>query len=308
MNNILFKKNDTGEEIREVTGNWFIIQSTTSIWGEIIEASHEVELLIGPELMQFAVKEYNQNRTEKHDLVMLLQRAVAMLAALRYYHRTDVSHDINGRKIKIDQENEKIPWEWQLLDDDREHMEAHYRAIDMAIALCERDKIKEWINSEKRKEHSSLLINTLSKFERYYPIGGSYHTFLSIVPFMREVERDNIIPVLAEDYTKFLSGETGGKEIVFEKTCSALILMSISKTMLRRPVNLFPNGIGKLYMSSSQTQRATENISYSEIKTISSDLWAQAQDIITDIKRLRNSETPTVILPRNNRHNKFFNI
>ena len=125
---------------------------------------------------------------------------------------------------------------------------------------------------------------------------------------MREVERDNISPVLAEDYEKFLSGEIAGKEIIFEKTCSALVLMSISKTMLSRPVNLFPDGIGKLYMSASQTQRATEDIAYSEIKTISSDLWNQAQKIITDIKRLRNSETPTVILPRNNRHNKFFNI
>lgn len=297
---MLFKKVDSGAELRSVTGNWFAINSAISAWPDLMDAQREVENVIGTEVIQWAEKEYKSEEHELPEGVYHLQRAIAYLAAIRYYKKTDIAHDTGGRKIKINANTEKIPWEWQLLDDDKAHLEAHYRALDSAITWCENEQLEAWIGSNKRKEHSELFINTLSVFERFYPIHGSWRTYMMLVPFIREVERDEIAPILSTGFRQL------NDSLLSDLVRSAIVLLSIAKAIKRMPL-IFDDGVNRRFTASG-TQRQSTPASFQEIARIAANFENEAKVLIAKIKRMRQNVEAEVIMPINHQSNKFFNF
>ena len=113
----------SSEQMRELTASYYANSDFTKIQG--LAATVEQELLRTIGLQSF------DNVSEQ--ALLAARQAVAYMAAMRYYRLNDLSHETNGRKAKIDRENEARPFEWQLARDERAHLEEYYRALDRLI-------------------------------------------------------------------------------------------------------------------------------------------------------------------------------
>src|SRR5690606_19117579 len=56
--------------------------------------------------------ETSSGRRRNDQLVRFLQVPIAYHATFRYYQTNLVGHEDSGRKVKIDNQNERMPWEW----------------------------------------------------------------------------------------------------------------------------------------------------------------------------------------------------
>lgn len=113
----------SSEQMRELTASYYANSDFTKIQGLVATVEQELLRTIG--LQSFdGVNE---------QALLAARQAVAYMAAMRYYRLNDLSHETNGRKAKIDRENEARPFEWQLARDERAHLEEYYRALDRLI-------------------------------------------------------------------------------------------------------------------------------------------------------------------------------
>lgn len=119
----------SSEQMRELTASYYANSDFTKIQG--LAATVEQELLRTIGLQSF------DNVSEQ--ALLAARQAVAYMAAMRYYRLNDLSHETNGRKAKIDRENEARPFEWQLARDERAHLEEYYRALDRLIDALSND-------------------------------------------------------------------------------------------------------------------------------------------------------------------------
>lgn len=113
----------SSEQMRELTASYYANSDFTKIQGLVATVEQELLRTIGL-----------QSFDGVSDQALLAARqAVAYMAAMRYYRLNDLSHETNGRKAKIDHDNEARPFEWQLARDERAHLEEYYRALDRLI-------------------------------------------------------------------------------------------------------------------------------------------------------------------------------
>src|SRR5690554_464828 len=120
---ILFNRNGDGAtELRNATGSYYANNNFDKIRTDVSLATDEMVRLVGGDLMARALVHYNSTEyklsaptadQKKNDtLVELLQVPIAYKATFRYYQTNLVGHEDSGRKVKIDNENERMPWEW----------------------------------------------------------------------------------------------------------------------------------------------------------------------------------------------------
>lgn len=302
---MIFNKDNNGaRELRELTSNYYASNDFAKIIGEINAATDEVSNIISSEVYTLIEGYYKENK--EADLVRKLQRPIALFATLRLYQKNDLSHEDDGRKFKIDSENEKLPWEWQLDRDDAIHLEDYYKAIDVLICALNAADIKEWKVSRTYKLSQLLLIKNGADFDTYFPIGKSERTYLLLVPFLKEAQILHIKKAYGSVGWDALLAEKVEEETVSHyAACKAAALMAMSMALKRMQLNVIPSGVIRAYVAESGAMES-EPAGFEDIRLLAEWMTDDAMTWIDEMKKARDGGgIIPQILPNNDPHNKF---
>lgn len=207
---MLFDKSGTGiDELKELTGFLYSYNNFENIRTDLELAQEDMAALIGDELMGVADEHYNSEDFGAEDfellteLVKKIQLPVAYFAIYSFSQNADISHEDSGRKVKIDADREKMPWEWMLDKDEKAILKKAHKTTDRLISFLEKNISEEdlaaWAESDARAAIKGQFIDSAEVFNSIYPIDNSRRFFLVISPFIREAERKYIKPALTED-------------------------------------------------------------------------------------------------------------
>lgn len=347
---LINKSNTAAVEIRELTGSYYANNDFLRIKTDWILAEEEIKALVGADLFDRADDHYNSedylatgsdsaNPEDqlKDQLVQHLQIPIAFIATFRYYQTNIVSHEDSGRKVKIDTENEKLPWEWMLDRDDTAQVRKAQETTDRLIRFLEEKQITEWIQSDKRALTRRLFVNTETIFQDAYPmIDSSPRFFYTTTPFNREVQTIQIKKALGTWYATLFdywesfqtvegsgsstSGSSGGipseadtdafLEELLLQVQTVIPLLVMIKSVTRLSLQVLPYGVVQHFKSMMQTANASQatlpQVQAMYLKT----LREEAADMLDDIKRLIHENDPDAtdyqLLPSNKETNKFF--
>ena len=221
------------------------------------------------------------------DLVKKVQLPVALFAYFRYVQSADLSHSDKGRQIFVS-EQEKPAFEWMIHKDNENLMSLAHEAMDVLLEfldehiddivdeeyvtgeegeeggleedLSKNEKLPtviysagnillKWGESEEYKVSKSLFINTAEEFDLVFPINRSRLTFLSLVPFLKRVQENEIRSCLTSDQYDDLKevildqDETPEDKKLLGKICQPLALLTMSVAVKRLSSQLLPDGI-----------------------------------------------------------------
>lgn len=308
---LLFK---TTEEVKELAGFLYATTEFDDLKTDLEIATEDVFNIVGESVYERAVKSYSGlgsgsgsgsgSADVDRDLVRLFQHPIALLAVLSFSENTDVSHEADGRKVKIQKDSETIPWQWMLQKDSEAILRKANRAIDRLIAFLDKnvEKVDEWKNGDVRKDMLNLFIPSAAIFEDIVPIDRSRSFFLRLLPFIRK-EDDELRVVLGESrYTQIKSAmkdpsslSDQDKKVI--SLCREIIApMCMAKAVRRFSVQMLPNAVVQRFEATGQSQKNSLPASQQAIAAIEriykEDATKATGALVAWIKK--NGETPYV--------------
>jgi len=286
---MLFNKNNNGAaEIKGMIGWIYKSNSFANISTYIRMAERDIIRLVGINIYTFANNWYNSEEYElprdpnqaNDDLVHAMQLPIALFAYRRYAPGSDLSHSESGRQITVTAEL-KPAFEWMIKRDNQNITDLAYEATDMLLELLDnsvnftpikaivQDEVKGvdalgppilssiigeiWAGSLEYKASKSLFINSALEFDQVFPINASRRLYLSLVPFIREVELRNISPAILSTRYETIKERIRDKDLTEEdikivemaKVPIALLTMSIA--LKRLSMELLPDSVVQNY-------------------------------------------------------------
>lgn len=290
---MLFNKSGSGiDELNKLTGFIYSYNNFENISTDLELAEEDIRRVVGDEIVDAAIVHYNSEFFESPNpapadppeenqpnyelwtkLVKYIQLPVAYYAIHSFSQNTDISHEDTGRKVKIDAEREKLPWEWMLEKDEKAILKKAGRTTDRLIAFLDKNigVFTAWASSNARKEIIGQFIDSASMFNEIYPIDNSRRFFLTISPFIREAERKYILPALGDEiFNRIKTGlstiadpdaeppvtawEDTDKLLPLIRVPLALFAMSIAVDRLA--IEVIPEGVFQNIVSDRLTQNA----------------------------------------------------
>jgi len=329
---MLFNKINNGqEELKGLLGFLWAADNFDNIKTDIELAEEDMTGLIGQAVYDKAQSHYNSDNlgstdaqyTLLNDLVKHIQLPVAYYATYAFTAHTDVSHSQDGRKVNIDPENQKLAWEWMIERDDEAILNKAHKTTDRLIAFLEKnaDDITEWKDSDAQKTARRLFIPTTKIFDSIFPIDNSRRFFVKIIPFMDEVERKHLKPVLGDRYetikTAMKEGNYTDPDGILSLIRVPVVYLTLSIAIRRLSIRLLPNGIFQDYVSESQTMKAKQvapvNVRTEVGKSLQYDGEFELQNLQKELSKLdaeASGETyePTDMTDRMSPDESFFRL
>lgn len=226
---MLFNKSENGiDELKTLTGFMYSYNKFDNIRTDLELAQEDLERIIGAEVMELAENHYKSSNYQAAELdpipegepgnilltelVNHIQLPIAYHAIHSFSQNTDISHEDSGRKVKIDAEREKLPWEWMLEKDEKAILKKAYRTTDRLISFLDKniDLFPEWAQSAARSNIKGQFISSVDDF--IYPIDNSRRFLIIIRPFIDEAERKHISPVLGDTLYQDIKTALGSEE------------------------------------------------------------------------------------------------
>jgi hypothetical protein len=301
---MIFNKSNNGTaELRKHMGSLYKSTDFDTMLHDVTIASEDLAQIIGQAMFNAAETHYlsaNFQKPEPSDdekfldsIVLAIQAPIAFYAYSSYSPNADISHESTGRKVKIDNEREKIPFEWLLDRDDEATLNKAHKATERLLRFLDENIAKEpvvthWKGSDAYKLAHSLFVNNASDFDSVYPIESSRRLFIKLCPFINRAEVLHIKPIIGNDAfialkTKISEGAAlteGDKEmLLYIKT--PLVLMTMATAITRLPVDVLPNGIFQNVVSESMTTKGKKPAQIELIRKVSETLKAEAQNELT---------------------------
>ena len=307
---ILNKDQKGSEELYQLTGTFAAGADFKAIEEDIYLAEQELIRFIGRALYDKAQNIYcptettspptiqPQNPALDQQFVRRVQIPVAYRAMYHYYRRNVVSHDGSGRKLKV-ADGEKVPWSWMLERDDEMLLDNYYRNLDALFRFLEEQQYEEWTASPLRKILANALIGSLADFEAVYPLDGSYYTFYTMLPFIKETEHRFITPL------------TEGVVLTEDQRADARRFVALHTMILaveRLSISAFPSGIAQRFTDSHQGRSGRSNPSLEEQRSYLVTLRRQADDALRLFKEGLSPAGEYPLTPHNETSNKFFTV
>lgn len=321
---MLFNKNNNGaEEIRKLIGTYYATNNFEKIQ-PFIEIEERIIIdLIGQPVYDRAQQYYlldTQNNELNSKLLKLIQYPLAVLGNFRMNQANIVSHEDSGRKFKIDPDNEKMPWEWMYDRDDAAHLRLAYESVETLIQFLNSNAegISEWKNSDAFKNSRKTFITSAKQFNNIYPIDNSHRFFISITPFMEEIERKEIRPAIGVelfDALKLAHQSNDGitdsvHKAVYELICDMIPLATMVLAAKRFNIQVMPEGVTQRILSESESRHAADPVSAESLRTFADHLSIDADQALDDIKVYLESIDPEAddypLIPDNDPDNKYF--
>ncbi len=314
---MIFNKHDNGPtEIQQLVGTYFRSNDFSVIASEIESASRTVRRLIGPTLFDRAERHYmNADDTDDGEslddqLVQSIQLAIALLAMVRFYQQNILSHEDGGRKVKIHDGSEKMPWQWQYDRDDQALLDKYYRALDDLYAFLEENDIEEWEQSPLRQKLATCFVRDLDTFQEVFPIEDSFRMFYILVPFMQEVQERIIRPIVGDDaFDRMKSGDVSEELLErFEAAKRCIPLYAVITAVKRMSIKVLPTMIVRRFTASFEGGRggdmddaATRNL----LRTLEQEAAAAKTELQKAVTARRNPAKDVSLVPENDPQKKY---
>lgn len=324
---LLFNKAENGaEELRKLTGSYYANNEFDRIETEILLESENLINLVGEAVYSRAENHYYSARYLVDDataeeklndnLVQHLQLPVALFAAHNYYQANLVSHEDSGRKVKLDDQSEKMAWEWMLDRDDEANIRKANKTQDRLIRFLDKQDLEEWKNSDQRKASRELFINSTTAFNDIYPIDNSPRFYYSSLAFNREVQREIIRKALGakyDDVLQYFQDPPAHEDEQLEKLLSLTKLAIPINVMVlaakRFPLQVLPEGVVQQFKSMVQSRSSSQPATMDLLRQFTLHLEKDAKEAIDNLKKEVKSLDPTAnqyqYLPNNSPDNKF---
>lgn len=300
--------NQGAAELRRMTGNYYAGNDFSAIEMDIFDATDELIQVIGRAVYDKAEKAYLGGGADGMEkLVQLVQRPIALLAALRYFQRNDVSHEDSGRKVKLSSDGtDKIPWEWQLDRDDSVHLQAYYSAVERLIRWLNESKDADWQASDAFRHAKGLLIRSGREFDTYFPIAQSERMYILLLPFLRETQIARVAPSYGDGFPELLATESSDVRYAASK---ALALLTMSVGLRRLPLQLIPYSVVQGF-NAANGMADSNPASLADAQRMAAILEADAAEWLEHMKQLRDgsADDDIPLLPNNDRTNKYFRL
>lgn len=304
----LFNQNNDGaEQLRYYTGSYYANADFSKIESIVSQVQAELASVIGNDMMA-DIEQYAREGTHQ-DIVDATRRAIAYMATMRYFRLNDISHETDGRKVKMDSDNERRPFEWQLERDDRMHLEEYHRALGTLIALLADDE-----NFRKSNLHarlSGLLIRTAAAFEWVTGVETSAYLFFRLIPFIFEAQQ-----YVARRYGKTWndtffpkSDDEKPDELLLYKAQKAIAHRALALFVSRTEMTALPAGLFRLAVGEGGTSmtNTTEQLhDYYEHTLKDSDI--HLNDLLFFRDELTDNVTARLQMPDNDPANKYFRL
>jgi len=337
---MLFNKYNNGAvELRDRTGSYYANNKFDRVATDVMLAESEIVKLVGQAVYDRALVHYRSDdyQVENPDadkalndqLVLLLQIPIAYRATFSYYQSNLVSHEDAGRKVKLDPENEKMPWEWMLDRDDEAQLRKSNQTTDMLLNWLEEKNLPEWANSSNRKAARRLFVHNEAIFQDAYPIDASPRFYYTVLPWNREVQERTIRKALGTRYAELLAyhlGEMDGSgsagsgipsadgdldmEELLDLVQKAIPLLVMVKAVKRLSLQVLPDGVVQQFKSNLQSRAASTGATQEVISWHTKRLEEDAREVLDDVRLwLQQAEPESGIyplLPENKESNKFF--
>lgn len=314
---MIFNKHDNGPtEIQQLVGTYFRSNNFSVIASEIESASRTVRRLVGSDLFDRAEQHY-MNTADTADggslddrLVQSIQLPVAQLAMVRFYQQNILSHEDGGRKVKINESSEKMPWQWQYDRDDQALLDKYYRALDDLYAFLEENDIEEWEQSPLRQKLATCFVRDLDTFQEVFPIEDSFRMFYILVPFMQEVQERIIRPIVGDDaFDRMKCGDISGELLErFEAAKRCIPLYAIITAVKRMSIKVLPTMIVRRFTASFEGGRggdmddaATRNL----LRTLEQEAVAAKTELQKAVTARRNPAKDVSLIPENDPRKKY---
>lgn len=249
----------------------------------------DVIAIVGREPVEALAGFYEQGYS--CEALTFLQQAVALFSWLKIIPTLDAQHDNTGRARRIG-ENEKGLTALEQFKDEANIQRLAYEAVDALIESMERDEAPYWLESEKYRLRSGLLLQSKEHFDEFYTI-GSHRLFVTLLPMIRETQSASVSPVVGRD---MLAAMVAGHEPeLAEVGRRAVALLSIKKAVERLPVEVLPEGIVQINQSAPVSQRLKAEKSARD--AVAASLGADASRALQQLEDMmaerRAEEAPT---------------
>ncbi len=329
---MLFNKDTQGtDELREHISFLYAAVDFEDIKTDLELAQEDLNKIIGQEVYEKALSHYlsddyeNGNEKVLDELVHHIQLPVALFAVLEYSKNNDVSHESTGRRLKIDPEREKIPFDWMLDRDSAAILSKAHKTTDRLIAFLEKHSEEtDWINTDAQKTSKRLFINTAEAFDKIYPINQSRLFFLRLIPFMEETERKHIKAILNEHFQPLKDAilqdnlsESQENLLIYVR--EAVVMRTMEKAVSRMAVSVFPESVFQSLHTEINSPNQGRDMFRDRNKANNRREMAVVfgrekelafKSLQEQVAKLNAPETyedsPIEILPRNEKSRKFF--
>lgn len=251
---LLFNHNNNGQtEIKEILG--FLDGGFTyaNLEPDITLNTPYLIDLIGQAVYDKIMGYYEDNGSvtgaeeiERHKSALQYSRLYILSMAYHdFASDNDLSHGNSGRSFRSE-ENQKIPWEWQLQASNSSIKRRAYKALDQLMLLLDSSGWTEWTTSDQYKKAKSVFIENTNQFDSVFPIQKSGQLYYKLVPFMDDFENDTIAPILTQsvfDALKANNSPSDDEKKLILAIKKAIAYLSLGKAYKAFPVEMFPEGI-----------------------------------------------------------------
>ncbi len=301
------------EEFKECVPWLYATADLTSFKMDIELAVEDIKEVVGNDIYKLALSGDNMDLTRRFRL------PVALFAYMSYSENADVSHEEDGRKVKIDKESESLPWEWMIERDNIAMIKKANKAVDRLVAYLDEniDSIEVWRNSEQRKDIAKLFVKNATEFDNVVPIDRSRAFFLRVLPFVRSVDRDMQKYIGKEQFSALKIamevGELNDEQIKIVELCREIVPhLVMSKAVRRLAIKVLPDSVVTRFDSERQTMKASTPASWDLITSMETVFFNDANTGITNLQTFLKETNPDKSTYERKdtdyRHEKFFTV
>ncbi|MEI6577655.1 MAG: DUF6712 family protein [Bacteroidota bacterium] len=336
---MLFNKDGNGiAEMKSILGFIYASNSFDNLKTDLMLAESDLRLLLGAKLYDaiqthYLSDDFNvDNETDEalillNSLVDYLRHPLAFYAFRAYSAHADVTHSDKGRQILVS-ENEKPAFQWQIERDDMAMTLKANRLTDRLLDFIEENKssaflTENWTSEPAYIATKELFLNSAREFQYVYPIDDSRRFFLTVTPFIREIERTTILAVLGPDAFAALKAEISDGEMtptgtaILQRIKVPLALYAMVTSLKRLGIEVLPNAVVENFNPGYFTVKATKSASLNAKASLIASLEEQASKALVSLqeylaaKRAETEGVPFVgqnLIERNVIENKHFRV
>lgn len=303
----------SSDELKALLGFVDADISFKNLMPDIITATNEVRKLISKEVYEIIHDEFThalQNGVYTNDysdstsnIIRSTRYAIALKANLLYEPTNDLSHSSDGRKMRAS-DNEKTPFEWMLVKDEKNQEKRFYRALDDLIELLDESKPEDyeqleetaqketiyynWINSDSYKSLKSLFVNSVDVFNDIFTI-ESRLLLINLKTGLSDCERREILPRIGKDKMAALKQEAPTVPIdieLLQLINEACVFYALAWGIPRKSITMFPEGVLQFQVSDRTSVNAKKPPLLNEHEYARQAFTESANKALIDIENL----------------------
>jgi hypothetical protein len=185
------------------------------------------------------------------ELVYKTQMAVTLMGYREYALNNDATHTKTGRMARMDKDTDE--WTEKLIDrDDWALQRKIQRAIDRLTKFVDDNQFTEWTGSDIYGQTRELLVWNATCFQKFHPIDYSQRLYMLMLPMIRSVQEEYIVPALGTArfntllaLVKTNAVTTDADKLLYSMCGYPVCYMALGKAYKELPVQLFPESISK---------------------------------------------------------------